>query len=195
MAGVVIAMGIVWRYRKTKRIRHIGLPYLIVLAVGQLCVLLAIHSWLGEPSTFKCVLEDQLTNFGQIMILSSIAVKGYRVMRVYDNRVLAKSINRNSLLGLIGVNPLIQLALIVIAESLAPGVPTLKLEKGVARFKCVRSVQPLGSILDLCNFGAVLLLFVVTTILLYKVRRVQTPILRSHTSACRSNILELRWSL
>ncbi|KNE62370.1 hypothetical protein, variant [Allomyces macrogynus ATCC 38327] len=78
-------------YRRSKRVRHLGLPYISALCVGLAVALTTPFLWAGEPTDVTCNASEWTLILGMSLALASLAIRSYRLYRVFDNRVLAKS--------------------------------------------------------------------------------------------------------
>ncbi|ORZ36781.1 periplasmic binding protein-like I [Catenaria anguillulae PL171] len=114
MLAVLVSWCIILFYRKSRRVRHLGLPFITVFCVG-LCISLAtpIIS-AGMPTSATCTAQYWTLVLGFSLCLSSIWIRLYRIWMVYDNRILSKShsIKTVALVRRMMVMPVVQVVLL-----------------------------------------------------------------------------------
>ncbi|KAI9222722.1 periplasmic binding protein-like I [Blastocladiella britannica] len=126
-------------YRKTRRMRHLGLSFLTTLCVGLLA-LLSIPVWRAAvPTPTRCAGEVSALFLGFSLSLSSIYIRSFRIFKIFDkyaafscfcevysffcnSRIVSKvwSTSTRALVARMLAIPLIQAALLAIQQTTSP---------------------------------------------------------------------------
>ncbi|KAI9220236.1 hypothetical protein BC828DRAFT_130303 [Blastocladiella britannica] len=143
-------------YRKTRRVRHLGLQLLLPLVIGLSVVGMMPMMQIGKFTPLMCALQNWLLLIGQTLYLSAILVKTYRVYRVHDNRILAtsKSLRTRNIIARVLTLPFL-LTVMMVFENISSSTSTaLELVDGQSHVICVFS-QPLAHTVLVSTGGTV----------------------------------------
>ncbi|ORZ36757.1 periplasmic binding protein-like I [Catenaria anguillulae PL171] len=139
MALVLGSWCMIVYYRKSRRIRHLGLPFTAVLCIGLLVSLLTPFLAAGYPTDFTCSAQYWTLVLGFSLSLSSIWIRSYRIFKVFDNRVLSKSqsVKTSSLVRRMLILPIVQVVLLSIGQAQGPFRPSVKSVGAIVQYSCV----------------------------------------------------------
>ncbi|KAI9152527.1 hypothetical protein H9P43_009319 [Blastocladiella emersonii ATCC 22665] len=141
--AVVVSAGILIRFRKARRVRHLGLPFLLVLCVGMAISLTTPFLMAGIPTPAKCIAQYATLVLGFSLSISSLWIRSFTLWRVFD-RILAKSssLRTSALFARMLALPAAQIILLYVAQALAPLGPTPVLSFSTEQFICASSTNP-----------------------------------------------------
>ncbi|ORZ36734.1 hypothetical protein BCR44DRAFT_1512183 [Catenaria anguillulae PL171] len=143
LSGVVIAaVGISWVVmyinRKHRRVNQIGMPFITVLCLGIVGSLATPFLMVGVPTAATCAAQYWTLILGFSFSLSSIWIRSFRLYRLFDNRVLAKSqsVGTKSLIRRMIILPTVQVILLVILQYVGPLLPVPKMTGNTVQYSC-----------------------------------------------------------
>ncbi|KNE72673.1 hypothetical protein AMAG_16433 [Allomyces macrogynus ATCC 38327] len=159
-------------YRRSKRVRHHGLPIVSTLCFSIALALTTPFFAAGNPTVVTCNAQWATIVVGFGLTMASLAIRSYRIAKVLDNRVLAKSqsLGTRSLMARMLALPLVQVVLLAIAYVVAPLVPAKTVANSLVVVSCA---IPSGSVNRILSGGAAgldLLLFLIVVMLTLKIR-------------------------
>ncbi|KAI9156063.1 hypothetical protein H9P43_009173 [Blastocladiella emersonii ATCC 22665] len=168
-------------FRKSKRVRHIGVPFLMAFSVGLVANLLSPFVWADIPTEAGCTVSSWLAIFGSCMTLSALGMKAFRIVRIYDNRILAnsKSLGTRHLLARMVILPLAQIAMFIVSATVAPSHPTSSVSKAVMTYACTSTKPTVADALAAVAGCADLVLLLANVYLATKIRRTHTTYLET----------------
>ncbi|KNE72675.1 hypothetical protein AMAG_20498 [Allomyces macrogynus ATCC 38327] len=140
-------------YRRSKRVRHHGLPIVSTLCFSIALALTTPFFAAGNPTVVTCNAQWATIVVGFGLTMASLAIRSYRIAKVLDNRVLAKSqsLGTRSLMARMLALPLVQVVLLAIAYVVAPLVPAKTVANSLVVVSCA---IPSGSVNRILSGGA-----------------------------------------
>ncbi|ORZ36741.1 periplasmic binding protein-like I, partial [Catenaria anguillulae PL171] len=178
MALVVGSWCMIVYHRKSRRIRHLGLPFTAFLCVGLLISLVTPFLASGYPTPFTCTAQYWTLVLGFSLSLSSIWIRSYRIFKVFDNRVLSKSqsVKTSSLVRRMLILPTVQVVLLLVLQFQGPFLPlSKKTTSSVAQLLCADiSGKGIGDILLFSAAGLDAALLAMLAWVSYKIRTIHT---------------------
>ncbi|KAJ3373661.1 hypothetical protein GGF31_000505 [Allomyces arbusculus] len=176
--AALVALVMLVVYRRSKRVRHLGLPFISALCVGLAVTFTTPFLWAGEPTNVTCNASQWTLILGMSLALASLAIRSYRLYRVFDNRVLAKSQSLGSrlLFARMITIPLIQVVLLSVAYAMAPLYAVADLVNSTKSVWCLATpaTSSLNYILYCTAMALTILLFVGLAYLAIKTRGFHT---------------------
>ena len=91
VGGYTNAAGLVWLVvrRKSKAVKAGQFEFLVMYILGCLIVSLSPLAFLNEPTGAACALRIVAFNLGVAMVWTSLAVKVWRVWKIFANQPVA----------------------------------------------------------------------------------------------------------
>ncbi|KAJ3358549.1 hypothetical protein GGF32_000327 [Allomyces javanicus] len=125
-------------YRRSKRVRHHGLPIVSTLCFSIALSLTTPFFSAGNPTVATCNAQWAAIMVGFGLTMASLAIRSYRIAKVLDNRVLAKSqsLGTRSLMARMLAVPLVQVVLLSVAYAVAPLVPVKTVANSLVVVNC-----------------------------------------------------------
>ncbi|KAJ3363229.1 hypothetical protein GGF31_001024 [Allomyces arbusculus] len=176
VAGILIMVTLAaWAmlvvYRRSKRVRHHGLPIVSTLCLSIALALTTPFFAAGNPTVATCNAQLATIVIGFGLTMASLAIRSYRIAKVLDNRVLAKSqsLGARSLMARMLALPLVQVVLLSAAYAVAPLVPAKTVVNSLVVVNCT-ATSSITTILSAGAAGLDVLLFLVVVMLTLKIR-------------------------
>ncbi|KAI9164617.1 hypothetical protein H9P43_008476 [Blastocladiella emersonii ATCC 22665] len=174
IAAVVVAWVAIVVNRKSKRVRHLGLPFTAVLCIGIVMCLSASFLMAGRPTPLKCEAQYWVMILGYSLTLSSLWIRSYRLWKIFD-RVLTKStaVRTRPLLFRMLALPVLQIILLIIHSATSPLQAAPLISGSTIQYQCKASSAG-GTALLYVAAGIDGLLLVLLAYLSFKIRRIHS---------------------
>ncbi|KAJ3150493.1 hypothetical protein HDU86_006370 [Geranomyces michiganensis] len=88
MLCVALSIALAIHWRSHEAIKSVSALFCILIDIGIIMVLSTIFYNAGTPTLAKCLAHIWMLSLGIAIVMSSIAVKLYRLYRIFDNRIL-----------------------------------------------------------------------------------------------------------
>ncbi|KAI9219932.1 periplasmic binding protein-like I [Blastocladiella britannica] len=180
IAILVATWSYLYYHRRARRVKHIGIHFTSLLCIGIIMTLVATFLLLGTPTRLMCAAQHWTLVLGMSLSMSSLFARSYRIYKVFDNRILAKShsLNLKSMVLRMLVLPLAQLILLALQQVLDPLLPTpvYDVMTQTAQIFCAAAPTSngIGNVLLYSAFGIDGLLLLMLAAVSWKIRLVHT---------------------
>ncbi|KAI9218181.1 7 transmembrane sweet-taste receptor of 3 GCPR-domain-containing protein [Blastocladiella britannica] len=121
LAGVVVLLGLMFKFQKHPAVVYQAPPFLLVIAVGVALVTLGIGLESAAPGASSCASRTWLLSLGMCTVLASILIKTGRIYLIFGNKHQARRLNLRTsrLMPFVGAIVAIDAVLLAIWQAVA----------------------------------------------------------------------------
>ncbi|KAI9144671.1 periplasmic binding protein-like I [Paraphysoderma sedebokerense] len=118
--------GILWHSKDTSNVKALSLNFVYLVSVGLIILYGSVFLFVGVPNSAQCVAQVWIPWLGYIIVTSNLAVKVYRIYKIFDNPQMSqrKSLQDKYLLGASSLLIFVEIILLIITTTTDP--PTAK---------------------------------------------------------------------
>ncbi|KAJ3349052.1 Metabotropic GABA-B receptor subtype 3A [Allomyces javanicus] len=134
----LVSLGYTFVRRHQSVVKNLSFPFLASITVGCVLVLVSEFLVVDVPTRFSCHGAAWIFTMGYELVLSSAAVKTFRVYKIFDNKALAKlkNISNSALFSKIAAVMAAQTLVFAIWVGIAPRWPELVSTKLYLSYAC-----------------------------------------------------------
>ncbi|ORZ41629.1 periplasmic binding protein-like I, partial [Catenaria anguillulae PL171] len=175
LLAIVTAWAYLFANNSKPTVKPLSFPFLSIISLGCACVLMSNIASFGIPTLATCQTSLVLFSSGITMVLTSCAMKAFRIWTIFTSQVLIsnKLLRTSGMMSMTAAILVVQLALLAIWGGISPQRPIRVATKAFISYSCASIDRTVNSVFVgvICVYNAVLL----SSIILFSYRTRNVP--------------------